>query len=354
MATEMKIWRVSDQKKLEIVQDVPFESNHPEKELESWIESSPDILGEDLLVVARQHIIPGVGRLDLLCIDSLGVPVIVELKRDSTPREAVAQSLDYASWLDTLSGDQFKALAESNLKKSLEDAFSEAFETNLPEIDCQRHRILLVAPKLDAAAERIVNYLAGRYSIGINAVFFKYAKVGGEEILVRSILVSEKVSPVPSKKPPMTTAGDLERIAEKRNVTELVNICRTLNTAWDESPSDTFPGSWRYSVTAGKAWRSLLRIDVSGVSTDTPAGQLDVWVRWKNVAEVTFTDEAVVRSALTTGYLVLTEKYGNLCVRLRTKAEAEKFVQQLKEWISSSESQDGETPGTPNGDLVLQ
>src|SRR5277367_5560262 len=102
MATEMKIWRVSGEKKLELLQDVPFKANHVEDDLESWIESNPEILGEDLLVVARQLEIQDVGRLDLLCIDSNGVPVIVELKRDSTPRQAIAQALDYASWLDTL------------------------------------------------------------------------------------------------------------------------------------------------------------------------------------------------------------------------------------------------------------
>ena len=36
--------------------------------------------------------IPGVGIFDLLCIDADGKVVIVELKRDKTPREAVAQA----------------------------------------------------------------------------------------------------------------------------------------------------------------------------------------------------------------------------------------------------------------------
>ncbi len=58
MATEMKIWRVSDNKKLETISDIEFELNHLEKDLESWIAASPDILGEDLLVVARQYITP--------------------------------------------------------------------------------------------------------------------------------------------------------------------------------------------------------------------------------------------------------------------------------------------------------
>lgn len=341
MATEMKMWRVSDQKKLELIPDGNFPADHLEKDLETWIENSPDILGEDLLVIARQLKIPGVGILDLLCIDSEGAPVIVELKRDSTPREAIAQSLDYASWLDTQGANDLKALAESNLKKSLVDAFSEVFQDGLPEIDCQRHRIILVAPKLDAAAERIINYLAERYSVGINAVFFKYAQVGGEEILARSVLVSEEASRrrrLP-RAPKTTTPEDLDKAAQQRNVTELVNICRRMNTVWDERPSDRFAGCWRYSATTDNGWRSLLLIDVSGAFSETPTGELDVRIRWKNVAEVTATDEAAVRNILDAGYSASAEKFGNLRVRLRTKEQAEKLVQQLMEWVSSPKPQ---------------
>ena len=39
------------------------------------------------------------GSIDILCIDAEGDLVIVELKRDRTPREVTAQALDYASWV---------------------------------------------------------------------------------------------------------------------------------------------------------------------------------------------------------------------------------------------------------------
>jgi hypothetical protein len=281
------------------------------------------------------------------------VPVIVELKRDSTPREAIAQSLDYASWLDALSGEQFRELAKNSVKGSLEDAFSELFLNDLQEIDCQKHRILLVAPKLDAAAERIINYLAERYGIGINAVFFKYAKIGSEEILARSMLVSEEVSK--DRRSPASKARpkpeDLDKIAQERNVTELVNTCRKRNAVWDEWPSPKYGGSWRYALSTEQGRRLLLRIAVSDEAMKTPAGELDVWVRPENVAEVTGTDESAVRNAFKDGYLQLAEKFGNLCIRLRTKVEAEKFVHQLKEWTSSPRPQGGAPTGTSDVDL---
>jgi hypothetical protein len=194
MATEIKIWQIS-QGKLVPVQDVSFHKNYDETELESWIAQDPAILGEDLLTIDRQRRIKGVGQFDLLCIDSAGRLVVVELKRDSTPREAVAQALDYASWLNGATEDQIALYAAEYLGRSLSEAFTEHFQQDeMPELACQQHRIILVAPRLDAPAERIINYLATRYGIDINAVFFKYARLdSGDEVLVRSVLVAEEV-----------------------------------------------------------------------------------------------------------------------------------------------------------------
>ncbi len=340
MATEMKIWRVSDNKKLEAVPDAGFELSHLEEDLESWIAASPDILGEELLVVARQYNTP-VGRLDLLCVDSDGVPVIVELKRDSTPREAVAQALDYASWLDSLSVEEFKELAAQYLGKPLNEALSEVFleeAIDLSAIDCQKHRIILVAPKLDAAAERIITYLAGRHRIAINAVFFKYAKVGSEEILVRSVLVAEDVRKETSGRSdrgPRLQPQNLLDLAQARQVTALVEICRQAKTIWDEVVTRTHGGSWLYSLYTDHGWRSFFGINVSGKLMGTPVGELDVWIRTKNLAEATSIDESVIREAFTP----ITIKSGNCIIRLRSSSEAEKLVQQLKQWTSSVSAQ---------------
>lgn len=69
-----------------------------EKRLEDWIAGDLSLLGEELLLVDRQTRTTG-GPLDILAMDADGQLVIVELKRDRTPREVVAQVLDYASWV---------------------------------------------------------------------------------------------------------------------------------------------------------------------------------------------------------------------------------------------------------------
>src|SRR5437016_9357031 len=111
MATEIKLWQVHDGK-LQQLNEAAFASEHVEEELEDWIEQTPDIMGDDLLIIARQRDLPGVGTLDLFGIDGTGKLVIVELKRNKTPREAVAQALHYASWLDTATEEQIRVIAE--------------------------------------------------------------------------------------------------------------------------------------------------------------------------------------------------------------------------------------------------
>ena len=132
MATEIKIWEINNGQIMEQRNSV-FADSHREKELEDWIVQSPGILGEKLLIIARQRVIPEVGKLDLLGMDSNGRLVIIELKRSMAPREAVAQALDYGSWLNNASEEEILACANQYLQnQSLEEAFDEYFDSPLP------------------------------------------------------------------------------------------------------------------------------------------------------------------------------------------------------------------------------
>ena len=246
MPTEIRVWEIRNDGLVE-VEEKPFSEFHKELELEDWIARKPGLLGEDLLVVGRQLDVPGVGRLDLLCIDSSGKLVIVELKRELGPREAVAQALDYASWLDGESPERITNSASAYLKRDLEDAFRDHFGQDLSNLDTQDHRIILVAPKLDDSAERIINYLAKRYDVDMNAVFFTYRKLtDGKEVLIRSVLVPDYVHPPTTGRRP--TEAQLLAMSNGRNTQQLVEICRTVKTknSWVEEPARTAGGSFRY------------------------------------------------------------------------------------------------------------
>ena len=95
--------------------------------------------------------------IDLLCMDSSGGLVIVELKRDKTPREVTAQALDYASWVKTLNADEIEAVASAHLKgESLESAFRKKFNSDVPDVLNEHHSMLVVASEIDDSTERII------------------------------------------------------------------------------------------------------------------------------------------------------------------------------------------------------
>ena len=88
MTINMKIWRVQDDGELK---DIKVATIGSEERLENWIAKDSSILGLELLIIGRQVTTQFGGRIDLLGIDRQGDVSIIELKRDKTPREVVAQ-----------------------------------------------------------------------------------------------------------------------------------------------------------------------------------------------------------------------------------------------------------------------
>lgn len=158
-----------------------------ESRLEDWIVADLSLLGEELLLIGRQIRTTG-GPLDLLAIDAEGTLVIAELKRHRTPREIIAQALDYASWVAEQSPRNIEDLFLSLNRRPLADAFREKFDLDLPEDACLEHRMLIVAAELDDSSERIIRYLQEQHEIDINAVFFSVYQVNDREVLVRAWL----------------------------------------------------------------------------------------------------------------------------------------------------------------------
>src|SRR6266849_2037754 len=73
-----------------------------EQLLEDMIVRAPALLSEEWLLIGRQEDTGFGGRIDLLAIAPDASLVLIEIKRNRTPREVVAQALDYASWVQTL------------------------------------------------------------------------------------------------------------------------------------------------------------------------------------------------------------------------------------------------------------
>jgi len=239
MPQDVKIWAIRDKKDLTQIQKSRLDY---EDRIEDWIEEDVSIVSNDYLIIGRQVLTSFNKKIDLLCIDFDGNIVIIELKRDKTPRDIVAQTLDYASWVKDLSSNDIIEIARNyfGANKSLDNAFKEKFGENLPEILNSDHSMLIVASEIDASTERIIQYLSETYNVGINIIQFQYHKDENEYLsrvfLIDPEIAQENIRRLPkSKKKPNLTVEQLEEIAYNNGVSEIYKIL-------DEGFSNLFDG----------------------------------------------------------------------------------------------------------------
>lgn len=83
------IWKVGDKP-----EPLTASKLASEKSLEDMIVQCPAILSDEWMLIGRQEKTQFGGIIDLLAIAPDGSLVLIEIKRDKTPREIVAQSLD--------------------------------------------------------------------------------------------------------------------------------------------------------------------------------------------------------------------------------------------------------------------
>jgi hypothetical protein len=191
MSDEVRVWQVTQDDFLEEIQASVLDR---EERIEKWITRDVGVLQPDnsgLLVIGQQVVTDFGKEIDLLCIDSNGDIVIVELKRDKTPREVTSQALDYASWVKNLGVDKITDIAENYLPKgkSFKDSFEDAFGVDFPEVINEDHSINIVASEIDPSTERIIRYLSEK-GVNINFIRFQmFRSSDGRELLIRTFTV---------------------------------------------------------------------------------------------------------------------------------------------------------------------
>src|SRR6266540_1445775 len=105
MPVRQAIWRVST-----APQPLEESTLSNEEMLEQMIVKDSRIISDEWMLIGRQEDTGLGGRLDLLAIAPDGSLVLIELKRDRTPREVVAQALDYASWVAKLRPEEIASI----------------------------------------------------------------------------------------------------------------------------------------------------------------------------------------------------------------------------------------------------
>lgn len=275
MPVDIGLWRLDQG-----VQRVLPTGMPSEKRLEDLIESDPSVLGTPLLIIGRQVPTAHGKYIDLLGLDADGAIHVLELKRDRSPRDIVAQTLDYGSWVQTLSHEDVLGIHDRyNPSTALEVAFEDSFGAALPEELNNGHYLTIVAADLDPESERIVNYLASTFGVPINAVFFRYFSDGDREYVARTWLRDQAVEAGPK-------AGTSARQKELWNGKDwYVSFGDDGNRLWEDARALGFVsaggGEWysrslRSVPEGARIWACIPKVGYVGVGIVTgPALRFD-------------------------------------------------------------------------------
>ena len=195
MATEIKTWQIVNGKLTSVDTALKDEGRTEPYDLEPWLASNPEIIGADILIIGRQ-VMTKSGPIDLLGVDRSGNTVIIEIKRDELPREALAQAIDYASDVAEWTAEKIGEICVDYTNKPFGNAFGEAFpDADLESLNLNStQRIVLVGFSIEASLERMIEWLSDSYGVNLNAIVLSYVKTkGGEELLTKTTVISEEM-----------------------------------------------------------------------------------------------------------------------------------------------------------------
>jgi hypothetical protein len=341
MSIQMQLWSVESGCPVLL----PSAKLDLESRLEQWICQDLRLVGEDLLLLGQQVATAYGHAIDILALDREGNLVLLELKRGRTPRDVVAQVLDYASWAHGLSAPEIERLAEAYRKRSLEDLFRERFHADLPDSLNEDQRLIIVATQLDAQSERIVQFLSSQYGVNLNVVFFDYYRHGNQEFVGRSWLIApEEVkrnadTSGSSRKRALLTLEDLANLAADRGVGELYQVLHEgLLRLSDQVGTTQSNVTYRWRTPAGS--RSAL-VSVHPKVSDPKAG-LMADIRVDDLARQLDLDPTALRDALPEklrngqipGLYLYAEGYS-----FRTTKEVDRFLWKLENGGSEASQQ---------------
>ncbi len=140
-------------------------------DLQRWISEYPEVVGPDLLLVTSEFDWFHIGgqkvsdRLDLLFLDSLGRPVVAELKRDKAEDTVDMQALKYAAYCSTLTVDE------------LVEEYARFHEVDINEA---RRKIVDHAPsvKTEELGQVRIRLIAGAFGASVTSVVLWLQDIG--------------------------------------------------------------------------------------------------------------------------------------------------------------------------------
>ena len=228
---EVKMWTIEGSKVKPVLSIGGMDR---ERRLEEILVNNPELLMPGLTLVGRQTRTES-GPLDLLGVDSDGRLVVFELKRGRLSREAIAQIIDYASYLEGMDLDTLiKHISDKSGAHGIDeiDDFEEWYTENTDAEDLESLRPLrmfLVGLGADDTTERMVNFLA-KHGVDISLLTFYGFTYEDKTLLVRQVHQedSDEVASVPVPRRRRLSSQEyrasLDSSVEKYGVSELFSV----------------------------------------------------------------------------------------------------------------------------------
>lgn len=169
------------------------------QDLQEWVLHTPNLLGEDLLVITSEfdRFDRTSERLDVLALDRRGKLVVVELKRSAVGTAAELQALRYAAFCSTMSLQDIAELHQSFLRNrghpeaSAEDAMQRITtfveQPGYSVLD-NKPRIILAAEEFPPEITSTVLWLRS-FGVDVTCVRLRPHLIDDQVILDSSILI---------------------------------------------------------------------------------------------------------------------------------------------------------------------
>lgn len=175
---------------MEALSPTPFHKTHREKDLQRWADANPHLLNEGtpMLSLGMEIVTHRDFSIDNLFVDGNGCLVVAELKRGQTPKEVVAQALNYAAYVNQLKWADVAEIGRKYRGIDLDAAFRECFGWPLVKPDKVHHRLLIVAESFEPSVTDAALYLINT-GIPFALLQFTYFEFGDSKLFeVRTVL----------------------------------------------------------------------------------------------------------------------------------------------------------------------
>jgi len=190
----MKLFTIDKKGKFVQFKEQKFKENNKEVDLEILLERNPEYFFDNssILIIGRQVTTNLNTFIDLLGVDQFGNTVVIELKRGKTPRETLAQLLEYASYIDNLDYEQLNEIFQNYSREDvgLEDYHQEYYKSHADEkISWNKSsKLVIVASDITPEIRQTAMYLRKK-GIDVFCIEFKYFVNNDENKMISSDFV---------------------------------------------------------------------------------------------------------------------------------------------------------------------